>query len=553
MLDEFDKPIGTATVHSLLAAVHAGVSLACSVEQLALDPVETASLRAGRLEVHGCGPLWAVVREGGRCLGVVTIGDALNAVREQCTEVEEQLRAILDSGMGSVFIADGEGRTVRVSRAFCDSCGVNESEVIGRHVRELEEEKLFYPSVTVKVLKNLKRESVVQDTRSGKKHLAVGVPVFGPNGALKWVVTASRDVTELVTLRKELEEAKALLSRYDEELARVRAVQSRVDGVVARSRAMQELVDLAQRLAQVDSTVLVLGESGVGKEVFAKMVHNFSARKGKPFLAINCGAIPDQLLESELFGYEPGAFTGATRSKPGLFELGTGGTIFLDEVAELPIRLQVKLLQVLQDRKIMRLGGGRPIPVDARIMAATNRDLEAMVRSGQFREDLFYRLNVILVRIPPLRERQEDIPDLACHFLERFNTRYGKNKRFAEETIQASLDYHWPGNVRELENVVERLAVTVSGDVIGPESLPPQFLGTQAGSHNGGTVVVKGLVPLREAISCLERQLLEKAVECTRSTYEAARLLGVDQSTVVRKYQKYFGRAAPQLRRSRHK
>lgn len=291
------------------------------------------------------------------------------------------------------------------------------------------------------------------------------------------------------------------------------------------------------RLARVDSTVLITGESGTGKELVAETIHNYSDRKQEPFIKVNCGAIPENLLESELFGYEPGAFTGARQGgKPGYFELAQGGTLFLDEIGDLPFNLQVKLLRVLQAREIIRVGGTKPLKIDVRIVAGTHRNLREMVKRREFREDLYYRLNVVPVNVPPLRERKEEITSLVMHFMRLFNRKYRLTKKISPEVIDIFMQYDWPGNVRELENLVERLVVITPEDVITREDLPAQLMGQR---RNLSEVSVSGIIPLREAVESVEKQILEQAYTEYRTTRQMARALQVDASTVVRKAAKY--------------
>jgi transcriptional regulator with PAS, ATPase and Fis domain len=297
-------------------------------------------------------------------------------------------------------------------------------------------------------------------------------------------------------------------------------------GVVLQSPAMRRIAELALRVAKVDSTVLITGESGSGKEVLTRLIHKESQRAAGPFIKINCGALPRDLLESELFGYEPGAFTGAQRQgKHGLVELASGGTLFLDEVGELPLDLQVKLLTVLQDRELVRLGGTKPIAVNVRVVAATNRDLSAMVAERKFRSDLFYRLNVVPIRIPPLAERREDILPLVRQFVDEFNRQYGFRKKLAERVLGRLHESPWPGNVRELRNAVERLLVTSPGDLVGLQDLEAVL---PASSQLGGE-------GLKLRVEQLERRMVEEAMREHRSTRAAARALGISQSTVVRR------------------
>jgi transcriptional regulator with PAS, ATPase and Fis domain len=305
---------------------------------------------------------------------------------------------------------------------------------------------------------------------------------------------------------------------------------------VVHSDCMKELTKMAIRVARVDSTVLIQGESGVGKELIADVIHANGLRKKGPLIKINCGAIPENLLESEFFGYEPGAFSGASRKgKVGLFELANGGILFLDEIGDMPLSLQVKLLRVLQDKEITRLGGIKPIKVDIRILTGTNRNLGEMVINRQFRQDLYYRLNVVPIRVPALRERREDIPVLTSYFTEYFNRKYlssATSKQLDPGVISCFMKHDWPGNVRELENLIERLIVTTDHDRITLDDLPPWL----DKSHPAGD---QESISLRCAVEDTERKLLQYAFTHYNSTYEVARFLDINQSTVVRKAAKY--------------
>lgn len=306
---------------------------------------------------------------------------------------------------------------------------------------------------------------------------------------------------------------------------------------IVKSAKMRDLLDMVIRVAQADSIVLITGESGTGKELIASIIHNNSQRKDKQFIKINCGAIPATLLESELFGYEAGAFTGAKKSgKSGYFELADGGTLFLDEIGDLPYNLQVKLLRVLQNHEFNRVGGEKSVKVDVRVIAATNQNLLEKVRSKEFREDLYYRLNVIPVHIPPLRERKEEIPVLVMHFLEVFNRKYKLNRRITPQVIDVFMDYDWPGNIRELENLIERLVVTSNNDIIKAEDLPHVM---NKAALPSAAVSVTSIVPMRDAIASVEKQLLQKAFAQYRSTREIGRALQINASTVVRKAARY--------------
>ena len=307
---------------------------------------------------------------------------------------------------------------------------------------------------------------------------------------------------------------------------------------MAESQAMQLILQVVLRVSQVNSTVLLMGESGVGKDVMARLIHRLSPQSDGPFISVNCGAVPENLLESEFFGYEKGAFTSASRAgKPGLFEQANGGTFFLDEIGELPLNLQVKLLKVIQDQRCRRLGGQRDLKLDIRFIAATNRDMRQMVAEGKFRDDLFYRLYVVPIEIAPLRERREDILPLALMFLkELISDKYDVSRTLSHELMTILESYDWPGNVRELQNVIERMVVTADSEVLQPHHLPDSVYKNAA--QEGLGVWVGGAMNLRQARDDLERQLIAKALSKTGNTRKAAKLLGVDHSTVVRKAQK---------------
>jgi len=304
-------------------------------------------------------------------------------------------------------------------------------------------------------------------------------------------------------------------------------------GMIAQSPAMQTVLDLVERVAPTDATLLIQGESGTGKEVIAKAVHHASARAARPFVAVNCGAVPETLLESELFGYMRGAFTGATVNKLGLFEEADTGTLFLDEIAEMPGVLQIKLLRALQSGEVRRLGATQSSTIDVRVIAATHGDLAALISQGSFREDLFYRLNVIQVVLPPLRDRREDIPALAEHFLARSAGKLDRRLRLAPEALERLLRYPWPGNVRELENAIERAAILARSDVVGSEDLPPHV---SAGLQLGPSPALPRQISLADAERVHILQTLERF---GRNHTGAAEALGIGRTTLWRKLKEY--------------
>jgi DNA-binding NtrC family response regulator len=323
------------------------------------------------------------------------------------------------------------------------------------------------------------------------------------------------------------------LRRENENLREQLRVRYGLPGLIAQSAAMHGVLELVERVAPTGATVLIQGESGTGKEVIAKAVHHASPRAARPFVAVNCGAVPEPLLESELFGFTRGAFTGAVASKLGLFEEAHGGTLFLDEIAEMPAALQVKLLRTLQSGEIRRLGATQATTIDVRVIAATNRDLTAMIADGSFREDLFYRLNVIQVVLPPLRDRREDIPALTEHFLTRSADRLGREVRLSPEALERLLRYPWPGNVRELENAIERAVILARGDAVEPEDLPPHVA---AGLHLGPSPTLPKQISLADA----ERDHILLTLErFGRNASAAAEALGIGRTTLWRKLKEY--------------
>ncbi|MGE4539588.1 MAG: sigma 54-interacting transcriptional regulator [Desulfovibrio sp.] len=451
-------------------------------------------------------------------------------------DLSRELRSIIDSSFDGIFITDGEGVTLQINRAYERITGIRAAEVVGRSMRDLVREGFYDQSVTLLVLESLRSETIIQKVKRGKTIVVTGNPILDEKGKLWRVVTNVRDVTELQRLQEELEKISALHDRYRMELDSLRKSIGQGGRIVVRSKRMRDVYEQALRLAQVDSTVLILGESGVGKEVVASIIHEHSPRKDRPFVKISCAAIPEALLESELFGYVHGAFTGACRAgKPGVFELAHQGTLFLDEIGELPLGLQAKLLRVLQERMVLRLGEVRPTAVDVRIMAASNRDLETLMRQGLFRSDLYYRLSVVPLVVPPLRERREAIFDFIYRFLGSFNRKYGLSRQIDPEACDYLAACSWPGNVRQLENTMERLVVLCQGDVITRGAATRAL----AAARGGGEVETTEETGLRGILETAEREAIRQALATHGSTRKAARALGVNQSTIVRKARRY--------------
>jgi len=343
---------------------------------------------------------------------------------------------------------------------------------------------------------------------------------------------------EELLLRLSIVEARQQLRRENRQLKRQIRREAGFERIVGQAEVMLRLFRTVEKIAEFKSTVLITGESGTGKELLARAVHDHSPRKARPFVAVNCGAIPENLLESELFGHTRGAFTDAIRNKEGLFEEADGGTLFLDEIGELPLGLQVKLLRVLQEDEIRRVGENRPRKVDVRILAATIRDLGEEVKLGRFREDLFYRLNVMAVRIPPLRERPEDIPVLVEHFLARCNAKLGTSVRGVEpQAMKLLVDYAWPGNVRELENLMERAVILCEGSTVTPELLTDRV---RAAPPAPAAALPAGQISIKKTVRAIEEELIRRALSETRGNRtRAARLLEISHRTLLYKLKDY--------------
>lgn len=530
--------LNRAARHSLSASPVTRAALRASAplldalfDELPLDSARKVELGGERHLVHGVS-----VPEIGAALLLLPF-PLLRELQPELQQLEQSYRdfhEIFRNSFDGIFVADGKGNTLMVNPGCERNYGLRADEMVGKNVSVFERKGYIKPVIASRVIAERRRISAVQHTHSGKTIMVTGIPLFDEDGSVRRVIINSRDTTELLQLQEELERAQTNLRRMESEIDELRRENLKIEGVVVRSPLMQRVAALAIRVAKVDTTILITGESGVGKEVLVKLIHAESARASGPFIKINCGAIPRDLLESELFGYESGAFTGARRQgKVGMIEMADGGTLFLDEIGELPLELQVKLLQVLQDHRLTHVGGTRTIDVNLRVVAATNVDLEQMVEEKRFRSDLYYRLNVVPIHIPPLRERHDDILPLIRFYLEDFNRQYGLQRRLSERALQRMLDYNWPGNVRELRNLLERLVVTAPEDLIAAEDLPRQLQKDEVVEE--AEVGPEDAGDFRRRVARFEARLIQQAIERYGSTRAAAQHLGISQATVVRK------------------
>jgi len=454
-------------------------------------------------------------------------------VKLNCIELD----AVIEASFDGIYITDGKANTLKINKSYETITGLQRKGMINRNMYELEKEGYISKSATLMVLKNRKSNTIEQEFSTGKKVLVSSNPIFDDKGNISMVVTNVRDITELYELQDQLAKNMKLTEKYYSEIEAMRIQYLNLTDMIAKDKIMLDLLEVAKRVANVDTTVLILGETGVGKEEIAKFVYKNSMRREKNFIKINCGAIPQNLIESELFGYVKGAFTGANKEgKMGLFEVADGGTVFLDEIGELPLDIQVKLLNVLQEGEVERVGAVKPIKIDVRVLAATNRNLEDMTKDKTFRADLYYRLNVVPLTVPPLRERREDIVPLVQYFLSQLNHKYNFEKTFTIEALNTLYNYSWPGNVRELKNIVERVIVMSSSNKIFQSDLPIK------GSPNILEKNIQGedKCSLKEAVEKVEAKLISKAFDNAGNVRDAAKILGIDASTFVRKRKRYL-------------
>ncbi len=462
----------------------------------------------------------------------------LNEKRNEVQDIKElniELDNIIDSSYDGMLVVNNDLRVERVNSSYLEIVNLAEDKLLNMRLNELEEKKIIYPSAALLAFKEKRSVTIVQNTNQ-KRLLTTATPIFHDDNELKRVIVNARDIKELdmAVDKNDSDSAKIKLTINNNE-----SDFNEMSHIVCKSDEMKRILNISQKIGNTDSTVLISGDSGVGKEVIARYIHQLNENR-EEFIKINCGAIPERLLESELFGYETGAFSGARREgKPGLIEKANKGTLFLDEIGEMPLNMQVKLLQVIQEHKVTRIGGTEPIRVDFRLITATNRDLKEMVNQDKFREDLFYRLNVIPIEIPPLTERTADIMPLFKYYKKIFSDKYDKEISFGPKVKKTLLNYNWPGNVRELINLLERVIVTTEDEKLITQEEIENNLNIKE-TRNKDEIVVKKVIPLKEAVNNVEKKLLSLAKKEGKSTYEIAEMLGVNQSTIVRKLKKYF-------------
>ena len=469
------------------------------------------------------------ILENGNIAGVIRPEHIRDFFYMKIEEAGLELKNIIDSIYEAICVVDADGIVIIWNKNAEKLYKIPVENIIGKNVLD------FFPDAAIsKVLKN--KKEIQNEYHSPRKdtHIFISALPIYRGGEFVGVVSTDRDVTEVKKLSQKLEKANTKLSFLEEEVKRF---SGSFGNIIGNSPKLIKRIEIARRVSKSDASIIITGESGTGKEVFARAIHENSGRKGL-FVPVNCSAIPRELFESELFGYEPGAFTGANKKgKMGIFELANGGTIFLDEIGDMPMHIQAKLLRVLQEREIMRVGGEKKIKIDARIVSATHKDLKKMVENGKFREDLFYRLNVVEVDLPPLRERKGDILLLVEHFLKEICKKNGRNVPLIEkDVIKLIQNYEWKGNIRELKNTVEHLIVLNSDDSIGMDIVPSYII------ENIKSREINDEYPLDigAAVEKVEKASIKRALEMTDGNKaKAAKLLNIPRSTLYYKMEVY--------------
>lgn len=453
-------------------------------------------------------------------------------------ETNKKLETILNTSSESIWVCDGKGTVLSINKACERLLNVKAKDVVGKNVAGLVDQGFMDRSVTLEVIATRRQVSMMQYVAKTKKYLLVtGTPVIADDGTISMVISNERDLTRLNELREELQQARNVSNTYKNELAALNLLELREQDIVAESKEMQQVLKTAIKLATLDvSTILVMGESGTGKGLLTKFIHARGKRKNGLFVQINCAALPESLLEAELFGYEKGAFTGASeQGKVGLFEMAEGGTLFLDEIGELALPLQTKLLKCLDEREIRRIGGLKPIKIRCTIIAATNINLAREIQKKNFRQDLFFRLNTFTIRMPPLRERPEDVFEMTHFFLAKYQKAYGVKRRISSKAMERLLSYNFPGNARELKNIVKKAVV------MSEKTLIDEFIELDARQERDGPrpapVRIKG--DMNRQVLDYEKNLMLQGLSVCKTTRSLAAHLGISQSAVVRKLKKH--------------
>lgn len=455
-----------------------------------------------------------------------------------CEKSKENLAFLLcDELSDGVCLFDSNGIIIAVNNEYLRIFGENEENILYKHVNIFVEKGYIDNPTPLMVYKEKKKiNAIITINTNNNIAMVTSIPIFDKSGEVEQVLTVIRDLTKINKLHHKLQSLEKKNKKYLKELNDIKEILRKSDDFIGENIQIKKIKKIIKAVSKTDATIMISGETGCGKEILAKEIHKKSNRKNNPYIKINCAAIPESLIESELFGYEKGSFTGAVNTgKQGIFEIANGGTILLDEIGEMPIQLQSKLLRVLQEKEVMRIGGSKSIKLDVRVIAATNQNLEELIEKKEFRQDLFYRLNVIPIKIPPLRERIDDIALLTYNFINKYNIKYSKNISISNRVVNLLEQHNWPGNVRELENFIERLIVITTS-----EELEYNFVMDMLHSKNEDNILInKSNNNLKEAIEKLEYEMIKSALIKHGSTYKAAKALGMNQSSIFRKARAY--------------
>lgn len=446
---------------------------------------------------------------------------------------------LLDCIQDGIFLIDNTGTIVFLNKASENLTNVPKEEMLNRSVYEMVQEGIFDEdeTVSIKALESGEAVHNIQKGLYGKSDILSTAIPYKEHGKIKYVIVTERDITQITTLKARLDAENARVEKYKAELEYYKLRNPNQLNIIFKSKQMQKIVDTSIHVASNDATVLIQGESGTGKEVIANIIQEKSRRNKQAFIKINCSTIPDSLIESELFGYEKGAFTGAhEKGKIGFFELANKGTLLLDEIDTIPMHLQPKLLRVLQENEFYRIGSNKQIKVDVRIIAATNSNLQDLVDKGLFRKDLYYRLNVVPISIPPLRERVDDILPLAEHFLRKFNEKYSTKKSIHHSGLLLLSQYTWPGNIRELENFIERLVVSIKDDEIDEKLIATELCISPSKTLTETSLLNQNL---KDLTAKFERTIIVECMKQYTNSIELSKALGMDKSTLNRKIKQY--------------
>lgn len=461
--------------------------------------------------------------------------------------IYEIFKLIVESSYDGIYVTDGKANTIFVNKSYENITEIPRTKLIGTNMETLVKEGIFNESGSLKAISERKEVTINQKLKSGKNIFVTSTPIFDKNNNIVYVMTNVRDMRKLEKLEKELTEAKQLTKRYEEEIENIKKHKIYTENFMTNNLKMKKILDLISSAAKFESSILLQGETGTGKTYLARMIHELSSRSNNKFFEINCSSLPESLVETELFGYEKGAFTGALSSgKKGIFELANNSTLFLDEISDLSLEIQAKLLKILETGKFLRIGGEKFVNTNIRLISASNTNILDLVKSGKFRKDLYYRINVIQTEIPPLRERKEDLLALLAKFLKYFNDKYNLKKNLSQEVIEILYNYDWPGNIRELRNLIEYLIIVSKSDRINPKDLPINIVGElieKTSSENIENLCkccmqLYSKMPLKEATEKFQREIIEILLKDGNNKLKIAKMLEVNPSTISRKFTK---------------